>query len=160
MTENAFPGRLMDAAEAMTFIQSGNAHFTLVSKKTETRYTFHVRESEDGRCFFVSVLYGPDNTGDYVYAGIIRDGGPQTTRKSKLMPDDKRWRAFVWAYTKLGTGVLPDELEIWHEGRCGRCARLLTVPESIRDGIGPECRKKSRKFKCETDGVISATGAD
>lgn len=150
-------GQLTDAAEAMSFIQSGNAHFTLVSKSTGTRYTYHVTESDDGRVFFVSVLYGPDNTGDYVYAGIIRDGEPRRTRNSKLVPDDKRWIAFVWAYNKLTRGVLPDALEIWHEGRCGRCARMLTVPESIRNGIGPECIKKSRKFKCETDGVSAAT---
>lgn len=157
--QNPVPGQITDAVEAMSFIQSGNAHFTLVSKSTGTRYTYHVRESDDGRCFFVSVLYGPDNTGDYVYAGIIRDGEPRTTRGSKITATDKRWRAFVWTYTKLASGHLPDALEIWHEGRCGRCARLLTVPESIRNGIGPECIKKSRKFKCETDGVAAATGA-
>ncbi len=28
-----------------------------------------------------------------------------------------------------------------HEGRCGRCGRTLTVPESVTEGIGPECRK-------------------
>ena len=27
----------------------------------------------------------------------------------------------------------------WHEGRCGRCGRKLTVPESIEAGYGPEC---------------------
>ena len=32
-------------------------------------------------------------------------------------------------------------LEVWHEGRCGRCNRALTVPESIASGIGPECAK-------------------
>jgi hypothetical protein len=28
---------------------------------------------------------------------------------------------------------------VWHEGRCGRCGRKLTVPESIESGFGPEC---------------------
>jgi hypothetical protein len=150
-------GQLATATEAMVFIQSGNAHFTLVSKTTGVRYTYHVTESDDGRCFFVSVLYGPDNTGDYVYAGILRDGEFKRTAKSKITATDKRFRAFAWTYAKLGQGVLPDALEIWHEGRCGRCGRMLTVPESIRNGIGPECIKKSRKFKCETDGVARAT---
>jgi hypothetical protein len=149
------PGQLTDATEAMSFIQSGNAYFTLVSKATGVRYTYHVKESDDGRCFFVSVLYGPDNTGDYVYAGTIRDGRTSTTRNSKIQKTDKRWVAFCWVYLKLSIGYLPDTLEIWHEGRCGRCGRLLTVPESIRNGIGPECIKKSRKFKCTTDGVSS-----
>ncbi len=149
-------GQLTAATDAMIFIQSGNAHFTLRSKATGTRYTYHVEESNDGRAFFVSVLYGPDNTGDYVYAGVIKDGVPVRTKRSRVGSQDKRWLAFVWAYNKLAAGVLPDSLEIWHEGRCGRCARMLTVPESVRDGIGPECRKKA-KFKCETDGVSAAT---
>jgi hypothetical protein len=37
------------------------------------------------------------------------------------------------------TGVLGRLLEVWHEGRCGRCGRALTVPESVERGIGPEC---------------------
>lgn len=28
------------------------------------------------------------------------------------------------------------------EGRCRRCNRPLTVPESVDSGLGPECRKK------------------
>ena len=44
----------------------------------------------------------------------------------------------------IGDEVLPhvralSKVEIWHEGRCGRCARRLTVPSSIILGIGPEC---------------------
>jgi hypothetical protein len=31
-----------------------------------------------------------------------------------------------------------------HEGKCGRCGRLLTVPSSIESGIGPECSKIMR----------------
>ena len=31
--------------------------------------------------------------------------------------------------------------EMLHEGRCGRCARRLTVPASVASGIGPECAK-------------------
>jgi hypothetical protein len=32
--------------------------------------------------------------------------------------------------------------EVYHEGRCGRCNRKLTVPESIETGLGPECASK------------------
>jgi hypothetical protein len=31
--------------------------------------------------------------------------------------------------------------EVWHEGKCGKCGRALTVPSSILTGIGPECSK-------------------
>lgn len=32
-----------------------------------------------------------------------------------------------------------NRLDYYHEGRCGRCARRLTVPTSITVGLGPEC---------------------
>jgi len=43
--------KFKDAADAMTFIQAGNATVTIVSKVTEKRFTYRVRESEDGRVF-------------------------------------------------------------------------------------------------------------
>lgn len=38
--------------------------------------------------------------------------------------------------------VTLNKLLYYHEGRCGRCARTLTVPASIISGLGPICRKK------------------
>lgn len=35
-----------------------------------------------------------------------------------------------------------NKLLYYHEGRCGKCARTLTVPESIINGIGPVCAQK------------------
>lgn len=35
-----------------------------------------------------------------------------------------------------------NKLSYYHEGRCGRCRRKLTVPESIINGIGPVCAAK------------------
>jgi hypothetical protein len=40
---------------------------------------------------------------------------------------------------------LPECIEIWHEGKCGKCGRQLTVPSSIETGIGPECIKTLSK---------------
>jgi len=33
-------------------------------------------------------------------------------------------------------------MDYYHVGRCGRCARPLTVPASIINGIGPDCAAK------------------
>jgi hypothetical protein len=33
-------------------------------------------------------------------------------------------------------------MELWHEGRCGKCGRALTVPESIESGLGPVCESR------------------
>ena len=138
--------KFKDAADAMTFIQAGNATVTIVSKVTEKRFTYRVRESEDGRVFFVSVMWGNDNESQYKYIGVISGaGGFRWTAKSKVQPDDVRFKAFSWIYQKLLDGQLPDTVEVWHEGSCGRCGRKLTVPESIDRGIGPECWTRSHQ---------------
>ena len=36
-----------------------------------------------------------------------------------------------------------NKLHYHHEGRCGVCAKVLTVPESITAGIGPVCAAKA-----------------
>lgn len=57
--------------------------------------------------------------------------------------DDMKQRVFYWLWTghMAQDKELPEQIEVWHEGRCGRCGRRLTVPESIANGLGPECIK-------------------
>jgi len=131
--------KFSNAGDALQFMQAGNATVTLRSVKTGTRFTYRVRESDDGKVFFVGLLTGSDNNASYSYMGILRDGEFRTTAKSKITADAPSAKAFRWAYAKLGAGMLPADLEVWHEGRCGKCGRRLTVPESIAAGIGPEC---------------------
>ena len=40
---------------------------------------------------------------------------------------------------------LEDYIELWHEGRCGKCGRVLTVPTSISTGFGPDCLRRLNK---------------
>lgn len=130
---------------ALRFVMAGNAYFTLRSKRTEARYTFRVaapKSNQDIR--FVSLLVGPDNVSNYAYIGLIKENGEFTlTKGSKMGEDTLPVRAFKWFYVYLRESTnrlqLPMDVEFWHEGRCGRCGRMLTVPESIAAGIGPEC---------------------
>ena len=36
----------------------------------------------------------------------------------------------------------PAVVEVMHDGRCGRCGRPLTHPDSIQAGIGPICAQR------------------
>jgi hypothetical protein len=142
----ASPSRITDADAAFKFITAGNAYFTVRSVKTGTRYTFRVSlpRNEDRKkmypaSWFVALLTGPDNTGDYTYLGLVKDGAFKLTRASKMREDSVPVRAFRYVYEHLARKQFPADLELWHEGRCGRCGRKLTVPESIDRGIGPEC---------------------
>ena len=136
----------LTTAEALKFILAGNATFTLVSQKTGTRYTYRVRQPKgdnSGKIRFVSLLTGPDNEADYTYLGIVRLGIDNAvfslTAKSKLPISAPPVAAFQWTLKKLILGQEPPNLEIYHAGKCGRCGRTLTVPESIESGYGPEC---------------------
>ena len=148
------PGNLKTAAAALAFITAGNAYFTIRSQKTGTRYTYRVSrakpnagycqwcKAEPCRCvppYFVSLLSGPENTSDYTYLGMVRENLFRLTRASKMNETSLPVRAFRWVWEHLVRRELPPQTEIWHEGRCGRCGRMLTVPESVAAGIGPEC---------------------
>lgn len=131
---------ISDPAVAKQFALAGNATFTLVSLRTGTRFTYRVRASEDGSIHFVSLLTGSDNTSNYQYLGhIFSDGRFVHGRKSRISRDVTSAKAFAWYWDALVRGVLPPESEFWHEGRCGRCARKLTVPSSLENGLGPDC---------------------
>lgn len=135
-------GQLMDNESVIRFVNGGKAIFTLVSKKTGQRYTYKVSESSDGEVFFVALLSGPDNTEDYSFIGFIRDGAFRHSRKARVGVDAPSFRAFDWFYRNLESPTLLAGLEVWHEGKCCRCGRTLTVPSSIAIGIGPECAGK------------------
>lgn len=143
MFDAAARHRLLTAEETLAFALAGRAIFTLVSAKTGSRFTFRVSrckgESED-RPWFVSVLTGPDQ---YTYLGSIFPGSLRFNRgkKSPIGTDAASFRAFSWSWEAFRAGQMPTALEVWHEGRCGRCGRRLTVPASILSGLGPECQK-------------------
>ncbi len=146
--EKVGPGRLATVEAALSFIMAGNATVTLRSQKTGTRFTYKIRKADPNPAYpgsvtyFVSLLAGPDNESDFTYLGILRDNQFRTTAKSRLSLDAPSVKAFRWTYERLVRREFPDQLEMWHEGRCGRCNRKLTVPSSIELGIGPECAGK------------------
>lgn len=162
-TKESVHAQLKGVEAARSFMLAGNAIFTLQSCKTGARYTYkiHKADEEPGKAptWFVSLLTGPDNLGDYQYLGLIsatqsfrisEDGQGSTvqtlqfrlTKKSRLPITSLPVLAFRWVFEKLRAGIEPVGVEIWHAGRCGRCGRVLTVPESIELGLGPECASK------------------
>ena len=137
-------GEITDPIHARSFMTAGRATVTLVSKKTGVRFTYKISKPKDGEVDngfrFVSVLNGPDNWTNYAYFGYIRNGVFFHGRaKARVSDTAASVKAFAWAWQKLAQGTLPEQLQIWHEGKCGRCGRKLTVPSSIASGLGPEC---------------------
>ncbi len=123
------------------FVKAGKALFTILNKKTAGRFTFKVKrftKAEDKEIYFVSVLNGPDNYSNYRYVGTIFGTDFRHTKKS-ISKDAGAFKAFAWFNNRMNENNLPESVEVHHEGKCGRCGRKLTVPESIVAGYGPEC---------------------
>jgi hypothetical protein len=133
------------AADAKTYALAGHATLTLTSQRTGARYTFKINQAEDDNgepksLWFVSLLTGPDNHSDYAYLGVINNGF-RTTAKSKFAADSIPARAFAYFWKHVDAERMAPDLEVRHEGACGRCGRKLTVDTSIDKGIGPECER-------------------
>jgi Family of unknown function (DUF6011) len=130
------------------FILGGRAILTMVGKSS--RFTFRIRRADptdqhpNPDLYFVSVMTGTDNEGSYTYLGILdrHTGAIRPTRNTKMPTTDPAFVAASWAFPAIFQwGRLPGG-QVLHAGRCGRCARLLTDPTSIRMGFGPECADK------------------
>ena len=130
--------------EIKTFMLAGNAYFTVTSKATGNRFTFRVAKGKkEGAPHFASVLTGPDNTNDYTFLGSIFNGSDyRHGKRSPISQDAPSAKAFTWFQKMIAGGKLPESVDFHHMGRCGRCARPLTVPESVESGFGPECIHK------------------
>jgi Family of unknown function (DUF6011) len=135
----------IDSVDAIyTFILAGAAIFTIRNSNTGGRFTYKVRAKEirEGKTlWFVSVLTGADNDSDYSFLGTIFDDGIyRHGKKSRISREATSSKAFNWLMGRLDNHTDLGPVEFWHEGRCGRCGRTLTTPESIEIGLGPVCR--------------------
>lgn len=137
---------IQDGKVALAFLMGGGATVTFKSVKTERHFTYKVQApKKEGKLEyeapirFVKVLTGPDNTSNYEYIGHIRDGKFSHGLKSRITSDAPSVQAFQWAYRFLSMEHVPHGLEVFHEGKCGRCGRKLTTPESVSTGFGEKC---------------------
>jgi hypothetical protein len=141
----AVEAAMTDAEKISRFVLAGNATFTLESRRTGARFTFRARCKRDGTPAFVSVLTGSNNESDYEYLGCVffdtRSYFHGT--KSRIRRDAPSAKAFKWFWDRLSRGEVPEECAFFHAGRCGRCGRKLTVPESVESGLGPECSSRA-----------------
>lgn len=143
---------LVDPIATVAFMLAGNAYVTFQSRRTDTRFTYRIELAPpragagawDKPPHFVSVLTGPDNDRSYQYLGCIYGRKVYAHgKKSRISPDAPSAVAFAWVWKRLSAGQIHPELGVWHEGRCGRCGRRLTTPESIETGLGPVCARRN-----------------
>lgn len=125
------------------FVLGGNALITIESGKTGKHFTYKIQRSKnDSNLYFIKSLRGPDNLNDYTYVGCyFSDTKTFVVEKSYRNADVSSWPKSIRSIRYLFNNLddVPYLLHVYHNGRCCRCGRTLTTPESIRKGIGPEC---------------------
>lgn len=136
---------MIDVQNPKDFILAGNATFTLLSENTNTHFTYKmVKSKDDENLYFIKLLRGPNNEEDYSYLGCYyKDSKYFNPAKQWKWLNKEAWPKSLQAirYFLLNLDNIPPKLKVYHEGRCGRCGRKLTTPESIISGFGPECVK-------------------
>lgn len=141
------------------FVLGGNAIVTIESGKTGQHFTYKIiRSKNDDNLYFIKLLRGPDNLNDYTYVGCyFADTKAFVVEKKYRNVDVNAWPKSIRAirYVFLNLDDVPYLIRVYHEGRCCRCGRVLTTPESIRKGIGPECELHMiTKFLEERDEAV------
>ena len=126
--------------DVVAFMFAGNASFTIKSHKTGAHFSYKIKKSKNDQTLFF--VYG-GKSNDII--GRIRRTPTKTDSDFVFFPNkapytpEKYILPFHWFVNHFGD----KQVEFFHIGRCGKCGRQLTDPESIKRGIGPECYRNS-----------------
>ena len=139
---------------ALEFIRAGKAIMTIESKRTQKHFTFKFntpkRDAEknplkkwDDTPVWVRLLTGPNNDdrGNYTFIGTIFGKKYFHGKRTSVSEEAQAIKALKYWFNSI---IQKKEknlqlIDLYHEGRCMKCGRKLTTPESIERGIGPVC---------------------
>lgn len=141
---------LIQPGHRLAYMLAGHATLTIVGR--ERRYTYKIsRAPKNPFKLWVSVLNGSENTQDYKFMGTImlKQNGEfhrfYVSNKGPIAPDAPSAVALAWIMRH------PEDarMQVYHSGRCGKCGRKLTTPESILTGLGPTCSARASAARVE-----------
>ena len=150
-----FSQQIVTAGKCIFTVEVPPSFGLTLENPPKPHYTFRVKLKKgdpDGKwkddAYFVGLLTGPDNTRDYTYLGkLIPATGEVRMTPGSAFADDA-WpvkivrKVIARIYANDTQAIEAAGWTLHHEGRCCRCGRPLTVPESVESGIGPECANK------------------
>jgi hypothetical protein len=131
----------MNRSEFQTYAEGCHGSITARSLATGNHYTFKFRQSRSSsrEDLLALVLTDGDKWQNLGYV----DFATRSTRLgqySQFSRFSPCFQALAWL-VKLAE-FNPAVVEVMHDGRCGRCGRPLTHPDSIQAGIGPICAQR------------------
>jgi hypothetical protein len=128
------------------FILAGKAYFTAQSDKTSAHLTYKVTKCDDKNMYFISVNTDYEQ---YMFVGNLWTNKELTdfnfVKSKKLDPNKEQLSVIVFQFIidKYLVNPIPpkapNSITFYHHGKCARCGRKLTTPDSIKRGIGPQC---------------------
>lgn len=144
--------QITDNIKIIDYIFAGEALITVRNEDTKNRFTFKIQRRKNPHkikidLWWVSVLTMPNNgdKGSYKFIGALsREKGFKHSDKSYIKNTSQSIEVAYYYFNRLlGFGQFPlhSNIRTYHNGYCGRCGRLLTVPESIATGYGEECSR-------------------
>lgn len=119
--------------------EKGRCIFTCQNEETQGYRTFKIAKGEfAGGALVVSLLTGDDNESAYTSFGFL-DPVTKDVRMWKRFKFESVYKKYARMIRNIFFNMNPNKLKIVHSGKCFRCGRTLTTPESIKSGIGPIC---------------------
>ena len=149
------------------FLLAGRATFTVTTSQEfrdamqakypgkpqpRDRWTFKITHKAAsgkwGETWFVAYLAGSDNEGDYKsFARLNPETGSVTLNRNCGLLETS-WivrivgRVIKAIFEDRGAEIEAAGFRVMHAGKCAKCARTLTTPESLDRGFGEECWSK------------------
>lgn len=150
--------KLENKDDIQMYVYGGKGRFILKSNKSNKSYEFKIKKPaktvfegykkvpnprySDNILFVFSRIN--DNV-DFQYIGVYRieENIFNFSKKSKIDITHDTVKGFKWLIKQFENDKdFPSEMEFFHMGICGCCAKTLTTPQSIKMGIGPICFEK------------------
>lgn len=145
MSEYQETNQFKDTFDLDNYLLAGNAVITLESPSGK-HHTYLYSKPKNAEVFpdDVRFVYALHNGKKQFYLGMIEMDKFRLTRNSRFDYDTEIVKgAFYIEKLRLYPGFIDKSpMRVYHQGRCGKCGRVLTDPKSIKCGIGPHCRKK------------------
>lgn len=141
----------LDSASFRTFLFQGKAFFTMHNLEKNTNITLRVQtpkrkrgHPEETRYFEVYVKALNEKYAGNRYIGRIDRKERSFKSNGYVEPDHVGVQTINWLirnWNHLEEYESSERVAIYHLGSCCKCGLPLTVPESIQNGIGPQCMK-------------------
>lgn len=127
------------------FMFAGNSTFTIVEGDHHYSYKIYRKKTTDDVKIYHLYLK-KSNKGTYSGYFKIVDNRLTFKHSSKYdIPVDNE-QLKILLDTIHSRNALPENIKVYHSGRCGCCGRTLTDPESMERGFGRECWAKIKDY--------------